>query len=40
MLKITSKIRLGVNNKLTNLKNKIQIFKEKVDKKKYNPDQR
>ena len=41
MLKIISKIRLRVNNKLTNFKNKtknkIQIFKEKVDEKKRQP---
>lgn len=40
MLKIISKIRLRANDKLTNLKNKIQVFKQKVnEEKKNNPDQ-
>ena len=41
MLKIISKIRLRANNKLTNLKNKIknkiQVFKQKVNKEKGQP---
>ena len=37
MLKIISKIRLRANDKLTNLKNKIQVFKQKVNEEKKQP---
>ena len=37
MLKIISKIRLRANDQLTNLKNKIQVFKQKVNEKKRQP---
>ena len=37
MLKIISKIRVRANDKLTNLKNKIKVFKEKVNEEKKQP---